>query len=197
MVYRSFDDHVTEYPYPASAATVHDIEDWVQQLSIPVFGEVNAETYSIYASSAKPLAYLFVNPTDEKSDDHIAAFKPVAVKYHDKINFVWIDATKFGDHAKALNLPEPKWPSFVIQNLDHQLKYPYDQSKPFEAEAISIMVAEYLDGKLLPKLKSQPIPESQDESVFVLVGDQFDEVVFDDTKDVFVEFYATWSVLLC
>jgi len=41
-------------------------------------------------------------------------------------------------------------------------------------------------------LKSQPVPASQDESVFDLVGKQFDEVVFDDEKDVFVEFYATW-----
>ncbi|OJA18975.1 hypothetical protein AZE42_00355 [Rhizopogon vesiculosus] len=192
VVYRNFDDRVTEYPYPVSAATARDIGDWVQQLSVPVLGEVNEGTYATYAGSGKPLAYLFVDPTDEKTDDHIAAFKPVAAKYNDKINFVWIDAVKFGDHAKALNLPEPKWPSFVIQNLDLQLKYPYDQSKPFEAEALSTMVAEYLDGKLVAKLKSQPIPETQDESVFVLVGDQFDEVAFDDTKDIFIEFYATW-----
>jgi len=179
-----------------STATARDIEEWVQQLAIPLLGEVNEETYSLYSISGKPLAYLFIDPADEKSDNYIAAFKPVAAKYHDKINFVWIDATKFGDHAKALNLPEPKWPSFAIQNLEHQHKYPYDQNKPFEVEAISTLVSDYLDGKLVPKLKSQPIPESQDESVFVLVGDQFDEVVFDDTKDVFVEFYATWCAFL-
>lgn len=195
VVYRSFDDHATEYPHPVSAATISDIEEWVQQLSIPILGEVNGETFSIYASSGKPLAYLFVDPTDEKSNDQIAALKPVATKHHSKINFVWIDATKFGEHAKSLNLLEPKWPSFVIQNLEHQHKFPYDQNKPLEVEAVSTMVADYLDGKLIPKLKSQPIPESQDESVFVLVGDQFDEVVFDDTKDVFVEFYATWCAL--
>jgi len=51
-------------------------------------------------------------------------------------------------------------------------------------------------GKLEPQLKSQPIPETQDESVFNLVGKQFDEIVFDDSKDVFVEFYATWYAVL-
>lgn len=54
------------------------------------------------------------------------------------------------------------------------------------------MLNEFLDGKLEPQLKSQPIPETQDEPVFELVGKQFEEVVFDDEKDVFVEFYATW-----
>lgn len=196
VVYRNFDEHITEYPHPPSAVTTAELEAWIQQLAIPILGEVNGETYAMYAGSGKPIAYLFLDPTDEKKDETLAVLKPVAAKYRGKIHFVWIDATKFGDHAKALNLAEPKWPSFVIQNLEDQLKYPYDQSKPIEAEAVSAMVGEYLAGKLLPKLKSQPIPESQNESVFTLVNEQFDEVVYDDSKDVFVEFYATWCVAL-
>lgn len=192
VVYRSFDEHKSEYPYPVPAATVEDVEGWMQELSIPLLGEVNGDTYAVYATNGKPLAYLFVDPTDEKSQDYIDSLRPVASKYRGKVNFVWIDATKFGDHAKALNLAEPKWPSFVVQDLQKQLKYPYDQDKPVEPETVSAMVADYVDGKLLPKLKSQPIPETQDESVFTLVGEHFDEVVFDDSKDVFVEFYATW-----
>jgi protein disulfide-isomerase A1 len=192
VVYRDFDERKTEYPYPVSSATVKDVEDWIQELSIPILGEVNGDTYALYASSAKPLAYLFVDPADEKSESYVESLKPVASLYRSKVNFVWIDASKFGDHAKALNLAEPKWPSFVVQDLEKQLKYPYDQDKTVEPEAISALIADFVDGKLLPKLKSQPIPETQDESVFTVVGQQFDEVVFDDSKDVFIEFYATW-----
>lgn len=195
VVYRNFDEHATEYPYPVSSATVGDVEEWIQELSVPIIGEVNGDTYAIYATSGKPLAYLFVDPADENSQGHIESLKPVASLYRGKVNFVWIDATKFADHAKALNLAEPKWPSFVVQDLQKQLKYPYDQEKAIEAEAISAMVADYVDGKLLPKLKSQPIPETQDESVFTVVGQQFEEVVLDDSKDVFIEFYATWYVV--
>ena len=54
------------------------------------------------------------------------------------------------------------------------------------------MTANYVSGKLEPTLKSQAIPESQDESVFNVVGKQFEETVFDDSKDVFIEFYASW-----
>lgn len=194
VVYRNFDEHKTEYPHSISSATAEDVENWIQELSIPILGEVNGDSYALYAVSAKPLAYLFVDPNDESSQSYIDALKPVAAEYRGKVNFVWIDATKFGDHAKALNLVEPKWPSFVVQDLKKQLKYPYDQDKAIEAEAISAMVADYVDGKLLPKLKSQPIPESQDESVITVVGQQFDEIVLDDSKDVFIEFYATWYV---
>jgi protein disulfide-isomerase A1 len=112
------------------------------------------------------------------------------------MNFVWIDAIKFADHAKALNLVEAKWPSLVIQDIEKQLKYPLDQSKEFTTEVVESWVKQYLDGELQPQLKSQPIPANQDEPVYVLVGKTFDEVVYDDSKDVFVEFYATWSVMI-
>ncbi|EIW61974.1 protein disulfide isomerase [Trametes versicolor FP-101664 SS1] len=192
VVFRNFDEPQTEFPYPISSATAKEIEEWIQELSIPIIDEVGAENYQTYASSGKPLAYLFVDPTDEKLSEYLDTVRPVAAKFRGKVNFVWIDAVKFGDHARALNLNEAKWPSFVLQDLQKQLKYPYDQSEEITGEALETMLNEFLDGKLEPQLKSQPIPETQDEPVFELVGKQFEEVVFDDEKDVFVEFYATW-----
>jgi protein disulfide-isomerase A1 len=173
------------------------MEEWLAEMAVPILDEVNGENYGLYANSPKPLAYLFIDINDEKSDEQIAMVKPIAAKYKSKINFVWIDAVKFVDHGKALNLNEPKWPAFVIQNLEKQLKYPIPQSKELTAELVTEQVVKYLDGALVPDLKSQPIPEAQDESTFTLVGKQFDEIVFDDKKDVFVEFYATWSVISC
>ena len=195
IVYRSFDEPRVEYPYPVASSKVADIEEWVKDLAIPILDEVSGENYAVYAQSPKPLAYLFLDPTDEKKQEYINAVKPVATRYKNKINFVWIDAVKFGDHAKALNLPEAKWPSFVIQELSTQLKYPHSQNQAVSGESVTHWVERYLDGKLEPELKSQPIPESQDESVYTVVGKNFEEVVFDDSKDIFLELYATWYVV--
>ncbi|KAF7795266.1 hypothetical protein EIP86_006419 [Pleurotus ostreatoroseus] len=192
VLYRSFDEPTTAYPYPVKSLTTAELENWIKELSVPLLDQVSAENYQVYAQSGKPLAYLFVDPTDEKREEYIGLLKPVAAKYKDQVNFVWIDAIQFGDHAKALNLNEPKWPSFVIQDLTKQLKYPYDQSLPITTDAIEEMTANYVSGKLEPTLKSQAVPESQDESVFNVVGKQFEETVFDDSKDVFIEFYASW-----
>lgn len=196
VLYRSFDAPESEYPYPISSLTSKDLIEWIKELSVPIIDEVNGENYAVYAGSAKPLAYLFIDPTLEDKEDQIAAIKPIAAKYHSKLNFVWIDAVKFGDHAKALNLVEPKWPAFVIQDLEKQLKYPYDQSKEVTAAGAEEWVDQYLGGKLLPQLKSQPIPETQDGPVRTLVGLNFEDEVFDDSKDVFVEFYASWYAFL-
>jgi protein disulfide-isomerase A1 len=196
VVYRRFDEPRVEYPYPVLSAKVKDIEEWIQDLSIPIIDELGRDNYDAYAHSSKPLAYLFLDPADEKKEEYISAFKPVAQQYKAKMNFVWIDAVTYADHAKALNLQETKWPGFVIHSLGNQLKYPYDQSKPFTPEGAGNWVQQFLDGKLKPELKSQPIPETQNESVFNLVGKQFEEIVFDDSKDVFIELYASWSVSL-
>jgi protein disulfide-isomerase A1 len=192
VVYRSFDAPRVEYPYPIGSVKEEDIGTWIKDLSIPIIDEVSGENYATYAQSGKPLAYLFLDPTDEKKEEYISVMKPVAEKYKSKINFVWIDAVKFGDHAKALNLGETKWPAFVIQDLTNQLKYPISQSETLTTDLIEKQASQYVDGKLEPVLKSEPIPENDNEPVTTLVGKNFDSIVFDDSKDVFVEFYAPW-----
>lgn len=195
VLYRKFDDPKVEYP-PSSAATasVEDIETFVKGNSMPLVDEVSADNYQIYAESGLPLAYLFLDPADASRDKHIAYLQPLAKAHSGKLNFVWIDAVKFADHGKALNLHEPKWPAFVIQDLSQQLKYPMDQTVDVTKDTVVAWVDQYMAGDLKPQLKSQPVPESQDESVFTLVSTEFDQVVFDDDKDVFVEFYAPWFV---
>jgi len=47
-------------------------------------------------------------------------------------------------------------------------------------------------GALEQYLKSEPIPESNDEAVVTVVAKNFNEVVNDENKDVLIEFYAPW-----
>jgi len=45
---------------------------------------------------------------------------------------------------------------------------------------------------LPPTIKSEEIPESNDGPVKVVVAKTFDQIVYDPTKDVLLEFYAPW-----
>lgn len=47
-------------------------------------------------------------------------------------------------------------------------------------------------GGVEPYIKSEPVPEGTANGVTVAVGKTFDSVVLDDSKDVFIEFYAPW-----
>ena len=191
VLYRSFDEPRIDYKGDVSELKVADIEAFIKDHEVPLFGEVNGQNYQVYAESGLPLAYLFIDPSDESKDARVEALKPLAIKYKGKVNFVWIDAVRFGDHAKALSLKEAKWPSFVIQDLAKQLKYTHSQAVEPTPESVEELVEQYLAGTIEPSLKSEPIPETQDESVYTIVGKNFD-VVLDDSRDVFIEFYAPW-----
>jgi protein disulfide-isomerase A1 len=193
VVYKKFDEGRSDYPATAlSSLTDTKLVGWLKENATPLLDEVSGENYSFYAESGLPLAYIFVDPSTEGKDAFVETFKPLAKSYKGKINFVWIDAIKFGEHAKSMNLQEAKWPAFVVQDVEKQLKWPYDQTKPVTADDVATFVKAYSEGRIDPSLKSQAIPETQDEPTFTLVTKQFDEVVFDNSKDVFVEFYAPW-----
>jgi len=192
VLYRSFDEPTVTFSKPISSITSEQIVEFLNDNKVPLLDEVSQDNYGVYAESGLPLAYLFIAEDDSKREQYLADLKPIAQKHKGKINFVTIDAVKFVEHGKALNLDGEKFPAFVIQNLEKQLKYPLSQDKELTVSAISAHADQYVAGKLEPILKSEPIPESQEGPVHVLVGKTFDSDVFDDKKDVFVEFYAPW-----
>ena len=67
------------------------------------------------------------------------------------------------------------------------------ESAELTQENMSTFAQGFLDGTLAPHLLSEEVAEDWDANpVKVLFGKNFHEVAFDETKDVFVEFYAPW-----
>ena len=117
--------------------------------------------------------------------------KALAEKHKGKINFATIDAKAFGAHAGNLNLEVGKWPAFAIQDTVKNQKFPFSGSEISEKH-VGEFVQDYVDGKIEPSVKSEPIPEKQEGPVTVIVAKNYKDIVLDDKKDVLVEFYAPW-----
>jgi protein disulfide-isomerase A1 len=84
------------------------------------------------------------------------------------------------------------WPAFAIQNPNTQAKYPLDQKTEMNAATLKKFVEDFVAGKIEPSLKSEPEPESNDGPVKIIVGTNFESIVMDKAKDVFLELYAPW-----
>lgn len=137
------------------------------------------------------MAYIFAETAEER-EKFAEDFRPIAEKHRGAINVVTLDAKLFGAHASNLNLEPEKFPAFAIQETTKNAKYPYDQSKKLDAKEVGKFIKNVLDGKVEPSIKSEPIPESQEGPVTVVVGRNYQEVVIDNEQDVLVEFYAPW-----
>lgn len=190
IVYRSFDE--PEVRYTGKLSDDAAIESFVREQSVPLIDEVGPDNFMTYAESGLPLAYYFTEPNYEHKDADIEKLKPLAKANKGKLNFVWIDAEKFINHAKGLNLQSEKWPAFAIQDIQATTKFPLDNLGSDAVKSITEFVEKWHKKEISPSIKSEPIPAEQDGPVHVLVADEFDQVMFDDKKDVFVEFYAPW-----
>jgi len=187
-LYKSFDEGKDIYD---GKWEKEDITKFAKVASTPLVGEVAPETYAGYMDSGLPLAYIFAE-TKEEREEFAKELKDVAKEHKGVINFATIDAKAFGGHAANLNLAADKWPAFAIQDVAGNKKYPFSQDEKITAKAIGKFAKEYASGKLEPSIKSEPIPETQEGPVTVIVAKNYEQIVNDSTKDVLVEFYAPW-----
>jgi protein disulfide-isomerase A1 len=188
VLYKAFDEGKATFTEKFEAEA---IESFAKKAATPLIGEVGPDTYSGYMSAGIPLAYIFAETPEERKELG-EAIKPIAEKHRGVINFATIDAKAFGAHAGNLNLKTDKFPAFAIQETVKNQKFPYDQEKKITHDDILAFVEDFVSGKMEPSIKSEPIPETQEGPVTIVVAKNYEQVVLDQEKDVLIEFYAPW-----
>ncbi|KAI9053727.1 hypothetical protein LZ554_002678 [Drepanopeziza brunnea f. sp. 'monogermtubi'] len=188
ILYKSFDEGKTIFTGTFDAEA---IEKFVNTASVPLVGELGPDSYTMYMETGLPLAYIFAE-TEEERTTLSKSLKDVAELHRSKVNFATIDAKAYGAHAGNLNLEADRFPAFAIQDTVKNLKFPYSQEKEITAETIGKFVADFIAGKIEPSIKSEPVPETQDGPVTIVVANNYAEIVMNDRKDVLIEYYAPW-----
>jgi protein disulfide-isomerase A1 len=153
VLYRNFDE--PEVKYTGSLSDEEALESFLKAESIPLIDEVGPENFMTYAEANIPLAYYFTDPESTTKAADLEALKPLAKKYKGKLNFVWIDAIKFVNHAKGLNLQGEDWPSFAIQDVQASTKFPLEDLGKDAPAAIAEFVEKFIKCEVLPSSRSQ------------------------------------------
>ena len=86
-------------------------------------------------------------------------------------------------------------PTFVIFEIETSSKYlpTPETATDISVSNIGAFLKDYLSGKLTKHQKSQQLPDDWNAGpVTTLVTANFPEIAQDQTKDVFVKFYAPW-----
>ncbi|CAH9071058.1 unnamed protein product [Cuscuta epithymum] len=141
-----------------------------------------------FFDSPNDKAMLFVNFSSE-----IHAFKPkyndVAVLYKRKgISFLLGDLASSSRALEYFGVKADQAPVLIVQDKDQQ-KF----IKPnVEPDQIATWLKDYKEGKVDPFIRSEAIPEVNDEPVKVVVTNALESMVFNSGKNVLLEFYAPW-----
>ncbi|POI24447.1 hypothetical protein CIB84_011804, partial [Bambusicola thoracicus] len=138
---------------------------------------------------------LFIPTNSETFNTTYENYKSAAAEFRGKIMFVLVNTneTRNGRIFEYFRIREVDVPAVRILNLTSQAKYkmPADE---VTVENVRHFCQSYLDGKAKLHLSSEEIAEDWDKMpVKVLVGQNFNRIVFNRTMTVFVMFYAPWS----
>lgn len=80
----------------------------------------------------------------------------------------------------------------IIKPADMK-KYQYPgKITELTVDAIGTYVQDVLDGKVKPFLKSEKPVDNTGKPLTIVVGETFEQIVKDETKDVLVKYYAPW-----
>ena len=154
---------------------------------------MSGETFTRFADAGLPIVIAFTKFSDEDMKKKtIDLMNEVAKdeKLDGKVSLTYSDGDIYGEQYKVMGGNPEQLPGIAIMNLEKRTNFPY--TGEWKADEISAFIQGVASGEIQPNLRSQPVPETQDEPVYVLVGKNFDEIVLNEDRDVFVEFYAPW-----
>ncbi|XP_073291808.1 protein disulfide isomerase-like 1-4 [Primulina huaijiensis] len=167
------------------------IAEFVSANKLPLVTIFSRESASlIFESQIKKQLLLFSSSKDSKKV--IPIFEEAAKLFKGKIIFVSVEVDNEETGKPVANYfgVTGDSPKVLGYTVDDARKYVLDEE--FTFENIKAFGQSFFDDKLKPFFKSDPIPENNDGDVKVVVGNNFDDIVLDESKDVLLEIYAPW-----
>ncbi|KAJ6670437.1 PROTEIN DISULFIDE-ISOMERASE [Salix viminalis] len=145
----------------------------------------------IFESTIKKQLLLFAISND--SEKVLPIFQEAAKLFKGKLIFVYVemdneDVGKPVSEYFGISGTAPKVLAYT--GNDDAKKFVLDGDVTLDK--IKAFGEDFIEDKLKPFFKSDPVPETNDGDVKIVVGNNFDEIVLDESKDVLLELYAPW-----
>ena len=118
----------------------------------------------------------------------------VAQNYKDSMSFAVSNAQQFAGELEEFGAEPPRdRDATPVVTARNEKGEKYKMEDKFSVENLEKFVEDFLGGKLEPFLKSEPLPENNDNAnVKTAVAKNIQDLVINNDKDVLIEFYAPW-----
>ncbi|NXG80043.1 PDIA2 isomerase, partial [Baryphthengus martii] len=194
-LFKKFDEGRTDFPVdPARGLEVAELTKLLRVHSLKLVMEfTNETTNQIFTAKIPHHMILFLNKSSSAQLELQNGFRAAAGTFRGEVLFVVVDVNGYGaDVLPFFGMTPADAPTLCLVKMENNRKYHMEQDS-FSDTAIRTFIQAVLDGKVKPRLMSAEPPEDWNtRPVKVLVGKNFEQVAFDETKNVFVKFYAPW-----
>lgn len=168
------------------------ITQFVYENKLPLVTTLTRESAPlIFENPIKNQLLLFATSNDSATFQPM--FQEAAKAFKGKLIFVYVemDNEDFGRPVSEYFGVSGDAPRVIAYTgNDDARKFVLDSD--LTLSSIKSFGEDFLEDKLKPFYKSDPIPETDDGDVKIVVGNNFDEIVLDESKDVLLEIYAPW-----
>merc|ERR1712088_1291819 len=148
----------------------------------------------IFGGDLKQHNLLFAAKSAADFDTILADYTVAAKDFKGKLLFVLVDCD-VEDNKRVMEffgITEENCPDMRVINMEKNMAKFAPEKSDLSAEGVKAFVNGVLDGSIKRHLKSEEVPDNSENAVKVIVGKNFNDLVLDPTKNVFVEFYAPW-----
>jgi len=191
-IFKKFDDGRANYE---GEANKDDILAFIKLESLPLVNEFNEETApKIFGGDIMQHLLLFAAKSSGSFETERAAFGEAAKSHKGSTLFVLVDCDE-DDNGRVLEffgLKQDDCAAVRLIQMGEGMSKFKPESDDLTADNFNAFIKGVESGEIKKHLMSEEVPEKNDEAVFVIVGKNYEETVYDENKAVLVEFYAPW-----
>ena len=185
IILRKFEEKRVDFPGPF---TQREIQAFIDKHRLPMVIPLGDDSTEEIFKKKNAGLFLFTNSYSNYQD----SMETLSKEYKGVLVMTYGDPKHPDNKKLAENIGAPKDQTSVML-FDPKTTTKYMHSGDIEYSSIKQFIEDWRNKKLEPYTKSQEIPENPyDNNVRVIVAKNFDDIVFDETKDVLVEVYAPW-----
>ena len=191
VFYRMFESRSNVYD---GAVDKDEFSKFYKQLMVPTLFKFTEEEIEAVFGQQQNTLILFRESADDDAA-WVKVYEEASKAHKGKMLFSFSDKTNDiqGKLAEFMGVSDDDLPTLRCIIPEKMSKYAFDGApKEMTVETIGKWIDSIKDGSVKPHLKSDPVPESNDAGVTVVVGTEFEKIVMDPTKDVLVKYYAPW-----
>ncbi|XP_019843957.2 protein disulfide-isomerase A2 isoform X1 [Bos indicus] len=196
VLFKKYDEGRADFPVDKELGLDQgDLSRFLLTHSMHLVTEYSSETSSkIFEAKILNHLLLFINQTLDAHRELLAGFREAAPPFRGQVLFVVVDVGADNDHVlQYFGLKAQEAPTLRFINIETTKKYAPEHGAPVTAATITDFCRTVLGGGVKPYHLSQEVPPDWDQRpVKTLVGKNFEQVAFDETKNVFIKFYAPW-----